>query len=120
MGPLVPLFWMFGDICPGFQSLGGSPYFNASSAAHRGILRFTSGATPADLLVASMVDELFSSTYLQTSIGGAEDHDISCIRLAHSVMPGRQSTDGAMPARQLFPYFIWSTYSCLFISDLKI
>ena len=24
VGPLIPLFWTSGDICPGFQSLGGS------------------------------------------------------------------------------------------------
>ena len=23
MGPLIPLFWTSGDICPGFQSQGG-------------------------------------------------------------------------------------------------
>ena len=37
------------------------------------ILSFTSGATPADLLTASMAADLFSFTYLQTSIGGARD-----------------------------------------------
>ena len=34
--------------------------------------RFTSGATAADLLVASMAVEPFSSMYLGTSIGGLE------------------------------------------------
>ena len=24
MGPLIPLFWISGDVCPGFQSQGGS------------------------------------------------------------------------------------------------
>ena len=36
-------------------------------------LRFTSRATPADLLVANMATKPFSSTYLQTNIGGAPD-----------------------------------------------
>ena len=35
------------------------------------LLRFTSGVTPADLLVASMAAKLVSSTYLQPGIGGA-------------------------------------------------
>ena len=38
--------------------------------------RFVSGVTPADLLVASMAAELFSSTYLQTGIGEAQNQDL--------------------------------------------
>ena len=34
-------------------------------------LIFTYGATPADLLAASMAAQPFSSTYLATGIGGA-------------------------------------------------
>ena len=41
---LNPLFWTSGDVCPGFQSQGG-------------FLRFTSGGTPADLLMGSMAAE---------------------------------------------------------------
>ena len=47
VGPLIPLFWTSGDVCPGFQSQGGFPHLRASSPAHNGFLRFTSGATPA-------------------------------------------------------------------------
>ena len=47
VGPQIPLFWTSGDICPGFQSKGGLPYLHASSPAHNGFLRFTSGVTPA-------------------------------------------------------------------------
>ena len=47
MGPLIPLLWTSGDVCPGFQSQGGFPCLHASSPAHNGFLRFTSGATPA-------------------------------------------------------------------------
>ena len=36
-----------------------------------GILRFTSGATPADILAASIVAEPFQSMYLQTNIDRA-------------------------------------------------
>ena len=52
-----------GDVCPGFQSQGGSP--------DNGILRFTSGATPADLLAASTeVDRMLTVKRLvKTGIG---------------------------------------------------
>ena len=53
MGPLIPLFWTSGDIFSELFALG------------RGIrdlrsLRFTSGATPTDLWMASMVAGPFS------------------------------------------------------------
>ena len=35
-------------------------------------LRFASGATPADLLAASMAAELFFSTYLRAGISGVQ------------------------------------------------
>ena len=41
-------------------------------------LRFTSGATPADHLVASIAAKPFSSTYLWASIGGAWNWDLLC------------------------------------------
>ena len=43
-------------------------------------LRLTSGATPADLLAASMAAELISSTYLRTGIGGDRNWDLLCRR----------------------------------------
>ena len=48
MGPPKLLFWTPGDICRGFHNEG------AFLPAHNGFLRFTSGATPADLLTASV------------------------------------------------------------------
>ena len=47
VGPLIPLFWTSGDVCPGFQSQGGFPCLHASLPVHNGFLRFTSGVTPA-------------------------------------------------------------------------
>ena len=47
VGPLIPLFWTSGDVCPGFQNQGGFPRLRASLPAHNGFLRFTSGAIPA-------------------------------------------------------------------------
>ena len=49
VGSLMPLFWTSGNVCPGFQSQGGSPGLCALLPACNGILRFTSGAIPADL-----------------------------------------------------------------------
>ena len=71
--------------CPCFRFLVTSglgfkarmdPSLRSSSPACNRILRFTYGATPADLLVTSMAAELFPSTYLQTSIGGARDKNV--------------------------------------------
>ena len=47
MGPLIPLFWTSGDICPGFQSQGELLFACFLSFV---ILRFTSDATPADCI----------------------------------------------------------------------
>ena len=44
------------------------------------ILRFTSGVTAADRLVASMAAAPISSTYLRTGIGGAQNWDLSYCR----------------------------------------
>ena len=69
MGPLIPLFWTSTDVCPGVQRHGGSPCLHALLLACNRSLRFTFGVTLADLLAPSMASELFSSTYLRTSIG---------------------------------------------------
>ena len=42
------LFWTFGDVCPGFQSQGGTPHLHTLPPTHNGFFRFTSGAPPAD------------------------------------------------------------------------
>ena len=47
-GATEPLFWTSSDVCPGFQSHGGS--FSCVLPCLHGFLRFTSGATPTDLL----------------------------------------------------------------------
>ena len=54
MGPLIPLFWISGDTCPGFQSQGGFPRLRASSPVHNRFLSCASGATPANLFMVSM------------------------------------------------------------------
>ena len=85
VGLLIPLFWISGEICPGFYTQGGSPCLLALSLACNRIIRFTYGATPADLLTANMAAKLFSSTYLQTSIGGAQDLDLSYVSLSYAL-----------------------------------
>ena len=59
MGPLVPLFWTSGDVCPGFQSQGGFPCLDASLPVHNRFLRFTSGVTPADCIEVTWQPSLF-------------------------------------------------------------
>ena len=76
-GSLIPLFWTSGDICPGFQSQGGFSCLHALLPTCNEFIRFTPGTT-VDFLVASMVAELFQSTYLHTSIGGAQVQDQAC------------------------------------------
>ena len=61
VGPLTPQFCTSGDVCPGFQSQGGFPHLRVSLPVHNRFLRFTSGATPTDLLVAGMAASRISS-----------------------------------------------------------
>ena len=47
VGPLIPLFWTSGDVCPVFQNYGGS---HATMLPHLGSMDssdFTAGLTPA-------------------------------------------------------------------------
>ena len=56
--PLKPLFWISGDVCPGFKSQAGSlACFLACM-----IPKYTSGATPADSMEVSMAAEYFMGT----------------------------------------------------------
>ena len=55
-GPLVPLFWISGDISSGFQSQSGFYFidFFCGGKCNVHSLRFTSSATCANLLAAGM------------------------------------------------------------------
>ena len=68
-------------------------------------LRFTSGLTPAEILAASLAAKLFSSMYMQASIGEARNWDLL---YHHSQCETRQvderSTDWAIP---LLIYFFF-------------
>ena len=98
VGLLIPLFWTSCDVCPGFQSQGGSPHLHALLPVSNRIPRFTSGVTTADLLVANMAAEQFWSMYLQTSTGGAWVWDLSCHFLTTGVRQDWCSTNWAMPS----------------------
>ena len=54
IGPLIPLLSTSGDICSVFQNKVGSPCLHALSLVCNGFLRFTSSATPVDLLAVIM------------------------------------------------------------------
>ena len=71
-GATNTIVWTSGDIYPGIQSEGGFPHLHALFPAHNGFLRFNSGATLSDILVASMAVELFhprSCTCVQALVG---------------------------------------------------
>ena len=69
VGPLIPLFWTSGDVFPGFQSQGGFPRLCGSLPAYNEFLRFTFGATPADLFsLAHLISVCNSSLYLSKLI----------------------------------------------------
>ena len=63
VGPLIwcALFCTSGYVCPGFQSQGGSLTCMLHCLYARNFSRFTSGATPADLLATSMTHLLTHS-----------------------------------------------------------
>ena len=73
MGPLVTLFWTFGDVCPRFQNRGEFPCLHASKPSYYGFLRFTSGVTPVRPSAASMADMSFRPlTYSSIGANGFE------------------------------------------------
>ena len=54
----IPLFWTSGDVCPEFQSQGRTSHLRTSLATCSGFLRFTFGATPADLFATGLSGEI--------------------------------------------------------------
>ena len=72
--PLIPWFWTSGDVSSGFQKRQWAALFGLSRGVHVTCsLRFTSGVTIADLLMASMAVRPLSSTYLRAGIGRARN-----------------------------------------------
>ena len=64
---LIPMFWTSCDICPGFHSQAGFYYLRASLPVCNGFLRFISGVTSTDLLMATWRPSLFDP-YTSTKI----------------------------------------------------
>ena len=63
MGSLIPMFCTSGDISSGFQSQSEQTYLHLAEG-YMLHMRFTSGVTPADLLLASMAAKALFSIYI--------------------------------------------------------
>ena len=71
-GPLVPLFWISGDVSSGVQSQSGLPYSHCGGKRNIRSLRSTSGATLANLLAASVQPVLSPHTVAEVRLLGFE------------------------------------------------
>ena len=125
MGPLIPLFWTSGDVS--LFTLGRCLYVTYS-------LRFTSGATLADLLAASMAAEpsLLHTSEACEALVGLETGSYHAA--AHCVRSGRPDTelsypDWSIPTRLrtfclmfeiLFKFFFDLTHFCTVWMDLNV
>ena len=72
LGPLVPLFWISGDVSSGFQSQSGLPYSHCGGECNVRSLRSTSGATLADLFAAGVQPVLSPHTVAEVRLPGFE------------------------------------------------
>ena len=78
VGPLIPLFWTSSNVSSGSQSQSWQSYSHLVKVyvmCVPWIHRWCNTCWP---LVASMAAELFSSTYLRTSIVGVQDWNLCC------------------------------------------
>ena len=71
-GPLVPLFWISGDVSSGFQSQSGLPYSHCRGEHNVHSLRSTSSATLADILAAGAQPVLSPHTVAEVRLPGFE------------------------------------------------
>ena len=55
MGPLIPLFWTSGDICPGFENQGGPLSLFASLRILHGMVSLDSSLVAAKPLLSFML-----------------------------------------------------------------
>ena len=72
LAPLVPLFWISGDVSSGFQSQSGLPYSHCGGEHNVHSPRSTSGATLVNLLVASAQLVLSPHTVAEVRLPGFE------------------------------------------------
>ena len=68
VGPLVPPFWTYGDVCTGFQITSGSNHLRALLPAHDGLHGFICSITPAGLVVVSMAADPFTHIFIQVLV----------------------------------------------------
>ena len=76
LGPLVPLFWISGDVSSGFQSQSGFCLIRYFCGGECNVHspRFTSGATLADLLAAGV--QLVTSPHACAEVGLGSDSNV--------------------------------------------
>ena len=99
-----------------FKSQGGHPYshlFTLGIGIREHIMQspsFTSGVTPANLLVTSMAAEPFSSTYLYIRIEFSSDFQTACKRSAKSTYCSQTFRCFRLSSHSfLLPHFILQT-----------
>ena len=94
LGPLVPLFWISGDVSSGFQSQSGFcliRYF-CGGKCNVHSPRFTSGATLADLLVAGAQPVTSPHAWAEVGIGSnVQPHEQKTNALPLCQRPGLSS-----------------------------
>ena len=82
---LKPLFWTSGDTYSGFLSHGGSPQIFCHVTC-KGIHRFISSATSADLFVASMAAKPFHPRTGIQALVGLEFHFKSNVKSGGGIL----------------------------------
>ena len=68
-GSLIPLFWTSGDISSGFQNQSGQPYSHLAKAYMIHSLKFTSGATPLPVYMASIAASCSPYIHVSAEVG---------------------------------------------------
>ena len=110
-GPLVPLFWISGDISSGFQSQSGFCLIRYFCGGECNVHspRFTSGATLADLLVACAQPVTSSHACAEVGLGSVsnvQSHEQKMNALPLCQRPGYCASDPAtVPATRLQPKY---------------
>ena len=76
LGPLIPLFWISGDVSSGFHSQSGFCLIRYFCRGEYNVHspRFTSGATLADLLAAG--EQLVTSPHACAEVGLGSDSNV--------------------------------------------
>ena len=92
LGPLVPLFWISGNVSSGFQSQSGLPYLHCRGKRNACSLRSASGATCADLLAAGLPPVLSPHTVEEVRLSGFK-------LVLSEYLWVRRSTNWAQPGR---------------------